>query len=80
LVDAQLKGINLGNLSQAYPIKLDKPLSGILVADVTTKFDMQSVENSKYETSITLVLCVYLTLNTDENGKPLTISTAMVCI
>jgi hypothetical protein len=25
-----------------------------------------------------MVLCVYLTLNTDENGKPLTISTAMV--
>jgi hypothetical protein len=40
LVDAQLKGtINLV-IYRKPPIKLDKPLSGILVADVTTKFDM----------------------------------------
>jgi len=50
LVDAELKGtINLGNLSKAYPIKLDTPLSGILVADVDTKFDMKSVETSQYQ-------------------------------
>ena len=50
LVDAALKGtINLGNLSNAYPIKLDKPLQGILKADLTTKFDMQAVEDNKYE-------------------------------
>ena len=50
LVDAALKGtINLANVTKAYPVKLDKPLSGILKADVTTKFDMQSVEKSQYE-------------------------------
>ena len=50
IVDADLKGtINLANLSNAYPIKLDKPLQGILKADLTTKFDMQSVEDNKYE-------------------------------
>ncbi len=50
LVDANLKGtINLGNLNQAYPVKLEKKLSGILKADVTTKFDMKSVETSKYQ-------------------------------
>jgi hypothetical protein len=50
LVDAALKGtINLGNLSKAYPIKLDKPLTGILKADVKTKFDMKSVETSQYQ-------------------------------
>ena len=44
-----LKGIiNLGNLTKAYPIKLDKPLTGILKADVTTEFDMASVEKSDY--------------------------------
>ncbi len=49
LVDAAMKGrINLGNLSKAYPIKLKIPLSGILNADVTTKFDMESVKNSQY--------------------------------
>ena len=31
LVDAELKGtINLANLTKAYPVKLDKPLTGIL--------------------------------------------------
>ena len=50
LVDAELKGtINLSNVAKAYPIKLSTPLSGILVADVTTKFDMKSVETSQYQ-------------------------------
>jgi hypothetical protein len=64
LVDAQLKGtINLGNLSQAYPIKLDKPLSGILVADVTTKIRHAIGRKFKYENINNAGLCVYLTLN-----------------
>jgi len=50
LVAAELKGtINLANVTKAYPVKLDKPLTGILKADVTTKFDMQSVEKSQYQ-------------------------------
>lgn len=50
LVDAKLKGtVNLGNLTKAYPVKLDVPLSGILKADVETKFDMASVEKGAYE-------------------------------
>jgi hypothetical protein len=80
LVDAVLKGtINLGNLSKAYPIKLDKPLSGILKADVTTKFDMQSVEKSQYqninnEGTMSLSGFKYV----DETGKTMTISNALV--
>lgn len=50
LVDAKLKGtINLSNVYKAYPVKSDIPLSGILKADVETKFDMKSVELSQYE-------------------------------
>ena len=80
LVDAALKGtINLGNLSQAYPIKLDKPLSGILKADVTSKFDMQSVEKSEYQNinnagTIRLDGFKYA----DATGKTMNISTAQV--
>ncbi len=49
LVDAKMNGtINLGNVSKAYPVKLDTPLSGILKADVATKFDMKSVETNQY--------------------------------
>ncbi|MES2746853.1 MAG: AsmA-like C-terminal region-containing protein [Bacteroidota bacterium] len=80
LVDAALKGtINLGNLSKAYPIKLDKPLTGILKADVTTKFDMKSVETSQYQNiynagNISLTGFKY----TDENGKGMNINSAIV--
>lgn len=80
LVDAMLKGtINLANVSKAYPIKLDKPLSGILKADVTTKFDMRSVEKSEYEKinnagTISLSGFKYA----DENGKTMNISTAVI--
>ena len=80
LVDAMLKGtINLGNLSKAYPIKLDKPLSGILKADVTTKFDMQSVEKSQYQNinnAGTMSLSEFK--YTDENGKSMNISNAAI--
>ncbi len=80
LVAAKLKGtVNLANLSQAYPIKLDKPLSGILNADVETKFDLKSVEASEYEKmdnrgNMTLTAFKY----TDENNKALAISKAII--
>lgn len=80
LVDAALKGtINLANLSKAYPIKLDKPLTGILKADVTTKFDMASVEKSQYQ-NINNAGTIGLTgFNyADPNGKNMIISSALV--
>ena len=80
LVNAALNGtINLANLTKAYPIKLDKPLTGILKADVTTAFDMQSVEKSDYARirnagTIDLTGFNY----TDEDGKTMKISRAFV--
>ncbi|MFT3793463.1 AsmA-like C-terminal region-containing protein [Flavobacterium sp.] len=78
LVDAALKGtINLGNLSKAYPIKLDKPLSGILVADIDTKFDMKSVETNQYQNmqnSGNLVLTGFKYV--DEENKTININKA----
>ncbi len=80
LVDAALNGtVNLANLSKAYPIKLDKPLSGILKADVKTNFDMKSVETSQYQNirnSGTASLSGFKYI--DEKGKALNISTARV--
>ncbi|MNX44955.1 AsmA family protein [compost metagenome] len=79
-VNAALKGtINLANLSKAYPIKMDKPLAGILKADVTTEFDMASVEKSQYENiknAGTMSLSGFK--YTDENNKSMNISTALV--
>lgn len=80
LVDASLKGtINLGNFSKAYPVKLKIPLSGILNADVTTKFDMASVEKSDYQKinnagSLSLAGFKYV----DDKGKAMTISSAKI--
>ncbi|MEN2401884.1 AsmA-like C-terminal region-containing protein [Flavobacterium sp. MC2016-06] len=80
IVDAALKGtVNLANLSKAYPIKLDKPLAGILKADVTTNFDMASVEKSQYQNiknAGTMSLSGFK--YTDENNKSMNISTALV--
>jgi AsmA-like C-terminal region len=80
LVDAAMKGtINLANLSQAYPIKLKVPLTGILKADVTAKFDMQSVTNSQYaniNNAGTMGLTGFKYV--DENKKTITISEALV--
>ena len=80
LIDAALKGtINLGNLSKAYPIKLETPLSGILKADVTTKFDMQSVEKEQYENIQNAGLVSVTGFNyVDENGKGMKINEAIV--
>jgi hypothetical protein len=80
LVKAALKGtVNLANLSKAYPVKLDKPLAGILKADVTTEFDMASVEKSQYQNiknAGTMSLSGFK--YTDENNKSMNISTALV--
>ena len=80
LVNAALKGtINLANVTKAYPVKLDKPLSGMLKADVTTEFDMQSVEKSDYariKNAGTIDLSGFN--YTDENGKTMNISKVLV--
>ncbi len=80
LVDAAMKGtINLANLSQAYPIKLKIPLTGILKADVMTKFDMQSVTNSQYaniNNAGTMSLSGFK--YADEKGKVMNINQAIV--
>ena len=80
LVDAALKGtINLGNVSKAYPVKLKVPLSGLLIADIDTKFDMKSVEENAYEKmqnsgNLTLTGFKY----TPDDGKPMNINKAAV--
>lgn len=80
LVNAALKGtINLANVTKAYPVKLDKPLSGMLKADVKTEFDMQSVEKSDYariKNAGTIDLSGFN--YTDENGKTMNISKVLV--
>jgi len=53
-VDAHADGkINLGNISKAYPVSGDLNLKGILEADITTAFDMSSLEKHAYENTKT---------------------------
>ncbi|GAA4297161.1 AsmA-like C-terminal region-containing protein [Aestuariibaculum suncheonense] len=50
LVNASVDGtLNLGNLTQAYPLELDQELSGILKANIHTAFDMNAIETNAYE-------------------------------
>lgn len=80
LVNAELKGtINLSNVSKAYPVNLTVPLSGILKADVVTKFDMKSVETNQYENmqnsgNMTLTGFKYV----DDTNKAMNINKAVV--
>ncbi|MBF6608987.1 MAG: AsmA family protein [Flavobacterium sp.] len=78
-VEAKLNGtINLANVSKAYPIKLDMPLSGLLVANIATAFDMQSVENNQYEKMRNSGSMILTDFNYDNDGKPLNIHRAAV--
>ena len=53
-VNAHMDGrINLANISQAYPVPEDFNLKGILNADITTAFDMASLENKQYQNTRT---------------------------
>ena len=50
LVNANIDGVlNLSNISKAYPITLDKELSGILKGNLNTTFDMNALESNAYE-------------------------------
>jgi len=50
LVNANIDGtLNLANISKAYPLQLDTPLSGILKAKLNTAFDMDAIETNAYE-------------------------------
>ncbi|MGB0896337.1 MAG: AsmA-like C-terminal region-containing protein [Flavobacteriaceae bacterium] len=49
-VDMHLDGtLNLGNISQAYPIQLEQDLNGILNAKLHTAFSQNAIETSNYE-------------------------------
>ncbi|MEK6451550.1 MULTISPECIES: AsmA-like C-terminal region-containing protein [unclassified Myroides] len=79
IVDAKLDGvINLANVSQAYPVKLDSPLTGVLKANVATNFDMNSVEKEQYQNirnAGTLSLTGF-NFETEAMAKPLQIQEA----
>ncbi len=50
LVDMAVNGtVNLANLSRAYPLELEQDLNGIVTANLSTSFDMNSVENEQYQ-------------------------------
>ncbi len=53
-VNAHIDGsMNLANIKNAYPVPADLDLKGILNADITTAFDMASIEQKRYENTQT---------------------------
>ncbi len=53
-VSAHLDGkMNLANLEKAYPVSADLRLKGLLNADITTAFDMATIERKQYENTRT---------------------------
>ena len=50
LINANLKGtLNLANINKAYPVSLDNKLSGILKANISTKFDVNAIKNNRVD-------------------------------
>ena len=80
-VNATMNGrLNLANLSKAYPIDLKSELSGILDANLSTAFDMNSIEKKQYGNTKNSGSFVAsdLTFSSDEMPHPLQISKADV--
>ena len=78
-VKAHIDGVmNLANISKAYPVPAEYDLKGLLKADITTAFDMQSVEKEQYEkTSTTGDLSVTnFEYNSDELANPVKFNAA----
>jgi hypothetical protein len=50
LVNLVINGtLNLANIEKVLPVKLEQDLTGIIKADISTYFDMQSVEEEQYQ-------------------------------
>lgn len=50
LVQLALQGtLNLANIEQVLPLELEQDLTGVFNADVTTRFDMHSLETEQYQ-------------------------------
>ncbi|WP_431127735.1 AsmA-like C-terminal region-containing protein [Flagellimonas flava] len=80
-VNAQMDGkINLANISQAYPVSEDYGLKGILTTDVTTAFDMASLDNKQYANTQTQgdLALEGFEYASDELKNPVEISSASV--
>ncbi|WP_349352711.1 MULTISPECIES: AsmA-like C-terminal region-containing protein [unclassified Flagellimonas] len=80
-VNAHMDGrINLANISKAYPVPEDFNLKGILNADITTAFDMASLENKQYQNTRTMGKASLSGFEyaSEELKNPVTINTAAV--
>ena len=78
-VNAHVDGVmHLANISKAYPVPAEYDLKGLLKADVTTSFDMASIEKKQYEkTNTTGNLSVdNFEYNSPELANPVKFTTA----
>ena len=50
IVDMNINGsLNLANLERAYPLNLEQDLNGHIDANISTRFDMESIEKEQYQ-------------------------------
>lgn len=81
LVNLSLRGrLDLANIEKVYPLDLKEALSGIVNADFSTNFDMNSVENHSYNNikSSGNASLTNFTYSSEELPNPLTINNASV--
>ncbi len=81
LVNANIDGtLNLANISKAYPLQLDTPLSGILNMKLNTAFDMDAIETNAYERirNNGMASLTDFTYSSEEMNSPVEISKANI--
>lgn len=81
LVNMALKGkINLAHIDKVYPLDLKEPLAGIINADFSTNFDMNSVEKQNYSNikSEGTASLLGFTYSSEELPKPIAINDARI--
>jgi len=70
--------MNLANISSAYPMPRSLDLKGLLDADITTSFDMESIKKKRYENTVLNghLKVNGLRYNSDDLTAPLTLHNA----
>ncbi|AUC16425.1 hypothetical protein BTO06_15260 [Tenacibaculum sp. SZ-18] len=80
-INATLNGkIDLSHIDKVYPVKLDNELSGIINANLTSQFDIDAVQNNRYQRikNSGHLNITNLFFNGEELANPLKINSANV--
>ena len=81
LVNLAIKGtLDLANIEKVYPMDMEYPLQGRLTTDMTTRFDMNAIDNQRYDDIVSsgTAQLTNFQYQGEQLPKPISISNAAV--